>query len=518
MKHLVLSLLVACMAFGVQAQGQVDEAALVFEGKFADNARGGTWKVVVGEMDALEQRALAVLTERMTPYLLRDGRFSTSMVLPVEVLGGQRVQGKRDAIFLGVPGRNKALAHYVKPGEVPNGGYLVKTLHENGHNIAVLAGDGGREVLWAVFDFLDVCIPTLSRHSIPSNAHYAGEFFRLAKVPKYTRSTAPETAVRSVFSWGHVVDDLDETFRAMARARFTRAILWNDKPVINAKEVVERAHAWGIEVYWGFSWGWTLSGTKKEQVDFDALADGIVDEWRRVWRPMGGDGIYFQSFTETNLEKIAGKSIPEAVTKLVNAVAGRMRKETPGLDIVFGLHANSMHGADTMNWLAQIDPSIEILWENCGGFPYGGASWFQCQLDKRLSPDIAFNDQILALRPKTGLAWKSVLNLDWSHVVGPAGPFVLGHAGRKTLERDQSVIAYQHTFYDEDWFVNGKTAWELIRHLRAAKNPPVEFNTVSEYNPPYAYSTHCQAELFWNSTDSWESISQRARLRTRPER
>ncbi|MBP3406127.1 MAG: hypothetical protein J6N18_08510, partial [Kiritimatiellae bacterium] len=80
------------------------------------------------------------------------------------------------------------------------------------------------------------------------------------------------------------------------------------------------------------------------------------------------------------------------------------------------------------------------------------------------------------------------------------------------------VIIPQHYTFDEDWILNGKSAWEFIRQIRAGKNLPREFNAVAEYNPPFAFATHCQAELFWNSDDSWEEIAKRARMRARPER
>ena len=90
--------------------------------------------------------------------------------------------------------------------------------------------------------------------------------------------------------------------------------------------------------------------------------------------------------------------------------------------------------------------------------------------------------------------------------------------GDRILERDRSVIIPQRYTFDKDWILNGKSAWEFIRQIRAGKNLPCEFNAVAEYNPPFAFATHCQAELFWNSDDSWEEIAKRARMRARPER
>ena len=511
---------------------QVNEAAAVFDGVKPSEMRGGTWKVIYSATEGPEGRALETLTERLGPYFLREGHLATAMVLPLEKDGGEPVKGKRDIIVVGVPSANATLRRYLggdpsgatvngrdarSPSadvqeRVPVGGYLIKTLHEKGRNIVLIAGDSPEAVLWATFDFLDVVAPTLESEISSQHGRYAGTFFRAEKIPEYECRRAPQTSVRSIFSWGHVVDDYRTTFREMARARFNRAILWNDQLVVNARDVVECAHSWGVKVYWGFSWGWTLSGKDAEGLDFGKLADDIVAEWRRMWKPMGGDGIYFQSFTETSKREIGGRSIPEAVTELVNAVAARIRAEAPGTDIVFGLHSNSMKRDGAEAAIAKTDPTLEILWENCGGFPF----W---ETDGKVKPpDVAFCDRILALNPSVGLAWKAQLRMDWKNYVPPAGPFMLGCAGERLLARDRAVTVPRYASFDEDWILNGRLAYDFVRHIRAGLHPPKEFNAVAEYNPPYGFATHCQAELFWNSDDSWEEISKRARMRARPER
>ena len=508
---------------------QVNEAAAVFDGVNASEMRGGTWKVVYSSAEGPQGRALETLTERLGPYFLREGYLSTALVLPLEKDGDEPVKGKRDMIVIGVPSENATLKRYLEDGQhgghagrvtLPTGGYLIRTFNENGRNVVLLAGDTPEAVLWATFDFLDVVAPTLegvpvqpSGEKISSqHGRYAGMFFRAEKIPAYECRRQPQTPVRSIFSWGHVVDDYRATFREMARARFNRAILWNDQLVVNARDVVACAHSWGVKVYWGFSWGWTLSGKEGKGLDFGKLADDIVAEWRRKWKPMGGDGIYFQSFTETSNREIGGRSIPEAVTELVNAVAARIRAEAPGIDIVFGLHSNSMKRERAEEAIAKVDPSLEILWENCGGFPFWETD------GKVMPPDEAFCDRILALNPSVGLAWKAQLRMDWKNYVPPAGPFMLGCAGKRLLARDRDVTMPRQASFDEDWILNGKRAHDLVRHIRAGKHQPREFNAVAEYNPPYSFATYCQAELFWNSDDEWEEIAKRARMRARPER
>ena len=515
-KCIKLAFAAVAAAASVQAMAnesdQVNEAAVVFDGVKPSEMRGGTWKVVYSSAEGPQGRALETLTERLGPYFLRERHIATAMVLPLELDGGEPVKGKRDIIVIGMPSENATLRARLGDTAVPEGGYLIRTFHEKGRNFVLIAGDTPAAVLWATFDFLDVVAPELEYKTCSQHGRYAGMFFRADKIPYYECVRKPQTPVRSIFSWGHVIDDSRAKFRAMARARFNRAILWNDQKVVNAKDVVECANSWGVKLYWGFSWGWTLSGSKAENVDFDKLADDIVDEWRRIWKPMGGDGIYFQSFTETGNATIGGRSIPEAVTELVNKVATRIRAEAPGTDIVFGLHSNSMRRPEAAQSIAKIDPEIEILWENCGGFPFWETN------GKVDPPNIEFCDRILALNKLVGLAWKAQLRMDWRNYVRPAGPFMLGCAGEKLLARDRAVTVPRYASFDEDWILNGKSVYDFVRRFRAGKHAPNELNAVAEYNPPYGFATHCQAELFWSTDDSWEDIAKRARMRARPER
>ena len=216
---------------------QVNEAAAVFEGRFPANMRGGTWKVVYSSAEGPEGRALEVLTERLGAYLLREGHLSTTFVLPLEKVGGEPVATKRDMIVVGIPSENAVLKSLLGKTAVPKGGYAIKTFNAKGRNVVLLAGDTPSAVLWAAFDFLDVVAPDLERRLANHAGRYAGTLFRAKTVPAFECVREPETPVRSIFSWGHVVDDCNTLFRSMARARFNRAILWNDQYVVNAREV-----------------------------------------------------------------------------------------------------------------------------------------------------------------------------------------------------------------------------------------------------------------------------------------
>ena len=481
----------------------------VFATKYPKEMRGGTWKVIYSSAEGPEGRALEVLTKRVGTHFLREAHFATPFVLPLEKDGGPRVDTKRDAIVIGVPAQNATLKALLDGKVVPAGGYLIKTLHKEGRNVVVIAGDTPSAVLWGVFDFLDVIVPDLEVRMAGTHGGYVGTFFRGKNIPTFEYATAPETPVRSAWMWGHVINDYNDSFREMARARFNRAIIWNDRQIVNAKQVVECAHSWGIEIYWGFHWGWGIPFNDISKID--ELSDSIVDEWRRIWRPMGGDGIYFQSFTETNAQEMGGRLIADIVTELVNKTAKKIHAESPDTDIIFGLHASSIHKKGATEAIARTDPSLEILWEDCGAFPFH---------DGGLSPKmISYCDKILALTPTVGFCWKAQLRIDWGHFRRPlAGPFMLGCAGEKLTERDRAITLPRHAPLDEYWIKNGKWAYDFVRHVREGKHQPKEFSAVAEYNPPYSFATFCQSELFWSTKDSWEEIARRARARARPER
>ena len=140
---------------------QVNEAAAVFDGVKPSEMRGGTWKVVYSSAEGPHGRVLETLTQRLGPYFLREKCHSTSLVLPLEKVGGPAVKGKRDIIVVGEVSSNQMLAKYVKKEDVPKDGYFIRTLHEKGRNIVAIAGAGPAETLYATFHFLDLIAPGL---------------------------------------------------------------------------------------------------------------------------------------------------------------------------------------------------------------------------------------------------------------------------------------------------------------------------------------------------------------------
>jgi len=462
------------------------------------------WKCVYSSAEGPEGRALAVLTEKVSALTLRNGDLRTSHVFPLERVGGKEV-AKKHRFVLGVPGKNPFVDKYLKPGEVPKGGYVVKSLNDGDAKVVVLAGDSPAAVLWATLDFCRSDIREIAWWGRTAEEH-VGWFvtermlFTVPKLPDYLRVAKPETEIRSQFTWGHVIDDYRRHFRTLAELRFNRVILWNEFPPVNAAEIVKEAHDWGLQVYWGFAWGWTADLCQSaETADLKALADGIVKEWRELWKSCDGDGIYFQTFTEQSNTMIGNRTIASMAVEVVNDAYRRIRAEAPDLDIVFGLHAMSVR--TNLPEIEKADRSMEILWENCGGFPF---------YENTNATDIAFLDRICGDRRPVGLVWKCQVRQDWENWAHQSGPFLLGEAGKETDRRDEKVYGSLYYTFDDDWLARGRIAYDQLRHLRTGANPPKEMNVAAALFAPPSLSTHLIAELFWSTSDPWEKIVERA--------
>lgn len=151
---------------------------------------------------------------------------------------------------------------------------------------------------------------------------YHNELFT-EPLPDYEQAFAPKVPVRNIFTWGHPITDYREYIDNMARLRFNELIVWNDFVPLNAREIVDYAHEYGIRIVFGYAWGWSRTCGATDITRLDALADEIVATYERDYAPLGLDGIYFQSFTEMNEDRIGGRLVAEVVTEFVNDVSAR---------------------------------------------------------------------------------------------------------------------------------------------------------------------------------------------------
>ena len=464
------------------------------------------WKVVCPSVDGELGRAVELLTAEMGPLMLRDSDFYTFRVLPVEIEGGTALRC-RNRFVLGTRNASSLIRSLVKEDEVPRNGYLVRVGHAAGTNLVLIAGDRPVDVLYGVADFIEDGLPFLSDKGDGDGIMYRSQVFDGSPLRSYESRRAPRTLIRSLFTWGHVIDDYQLFFREMARLKLNRIILWNDFAPLNAKQVVDCAHSWGIEVFWGFAWGWDTNCRESGKADLAVLAETILRNWRKNWKDLSGDGIYFQTFTELPDREVAGESVATRAVRLVNSVAGRMFSEKPDMRIVFGLHAMSVR--NDLDAVAMTDQRLQILWEDCGGFPY---HW---GFETSPSADEGFVDEIMRKTHNASFALKCQLLQDWKHWEHQAGPFMLGCAGNAALSHDRRIASALLEPYNARWIVEGGRAYRLIRRVQSDEKAPTELNTVTEYNPPFEFQTTMLAELMWSADEDYAVIRDRVLRRSK---
>ena len=288
---------------------------------------------------------------------LLAGAVSASLRYVLPVLHADAVPreelAKHNVIVIGDHATNAVLAALVKDGRltVPDDpeGYGV-FVGENPYNqetqIIAVAARSDKGIAYGCVDFCNKYCGMLGNRR---GYLYGETFFEKTfnvKMPAWTHSAAPAIKTRALWTWGHVIYDYRQFLDNMLMLRLNELVIWNDRAPVNGREVVEYAHSLGIKVIWGFAWGWDqkcadiMDKFKPESVA--ALKAKVLQTYREEYMPLGGDGIYFQSFTEMSAEAADGKPVAELVTDLVNDIAGEMLAKYPGLHIQFGLHATSV--------------------------------------------------------------------------------------------------------------------------------------------------------------------------------
>ena len=460
------------------------------------------WKIVCGSMEGPEGRAVELLTSELGDTLLREPGIYATHVLPVWT-AAEDPATNGNAIVIGTLADNAVLAKRLKPTDVPAGGYCVKAFSEDGRELVLIAGAGPKEALWGASDYLTDGIAAM----LPDRGNgisFRRDVMKGRRLRDYEVHRAPKTAVRSVFTWAHPIADYREYIRNLARLRFNRVYLWNDYPPRNAAEIVAYAHSWGVEVFWGFAWGWLPDCSQVCAADDAAQVRTIMDAWRGTWRMVPGDGIYFQTFTEVFKREGEKESVAARAVRVVNAAAAKILAEDPKLRLVFGLHAHGV--ADDLDEIAKTDPRLEILWENTGSFPY----WHrQCERGVTEAESAALTEKVISdeVHP-VGIVWKCLLVQDWTCWTHQEGPYLLGVTSRRTRDADVAVHDEPWHLYTEHWLANWGRAVAAARLAQGQKHA-VEMNAAAQLNGPIRLPVALLAELFWDASGDKDEILSR---------
>lgn len=332
------------------------------------------------------------------------------------------------------------------------------------------SASGGSETacMYAAFDFADGWLtPLLGRRA-------ASRALLDMKLPSYHVSSGPAIASRGVWTWGHVIYDYRRFFRAMARLKLNRVTIWNDFPPVNGREAADFAHRLGIDVIWGYSWGWGEEIDVSDPGSLERMRKTVMER-TEAHMDAGGDGIYFQLFTETTDEYKDGLLIASEAVRWVNTISSDLLERWPDLKIEFGLHAISVK--NHLDVISGVDPRVVIYWEDCGGFPW----WYEvADVD---GETLSFTRDICRLRGGRGFGGvlKGQTNLDWTLFEHQTGPCVLGESAEEETEAKKRLRDAWRRDDQSHWARFGGSVLKTVS-LIAKECPEASLETLTEDN------------------------------------
>ncbi len=462
------------------------------------------WQIVYSKYTGCEKKAVELLSGEMGSLICRDAGRYTLYTIPC-VIADTAVVNK-NSVIIGTYDCNPIIKKYIAKVEIPDDGYVIKVM-DNPENpelkLVILTALSPREVFYAAVDFIDDYFVKAAH--VRSNIYYHDELFNF-KLKDYYVASAPAIKNRNIFTWATPICDWRGYIDNAARLKFTEIILWNDYVPLNAKEVVDYAHEYGIHIIWGFAWGWSRNC---KDVDFDNLAEltrQIIKTYEEEYLPTNADGIYFQSFTEMEDEYIGDKLVAEVVTEFVNKTAEKILEKHPGLLLQFGLHATSVN--KRLEYIQKVDSRVDIIWEDCGAFPYSYSP--NMSTKEEFENTVKFTEKMLTLREnaRDGVLYKGHLTLDWEgdHFVHQSGPYVMGMENEKTIKNDRAMERAMWKDFQANWILNGKFAYDMTRCIMNCGNKKTSIGVAGNLANGIWFPAALLSQILWECDKEYDEI------------
>lgn len=462
------------------------------------------WKIIYTDYNGIEKKAIHLLSKEVGAYLIREPNVYMLYVLPCEKEG---CEVSKNAFFIGCYHESRTIRQFVAPDEIPKDGFLVKVVQnpeDPEGRFVILTAYSEQELFYAAVSFLDDYIP---EHAPLCGSNRMPDLIFDFPLPECCYSEVPDHKTRSIFTWGHSINNYRAYIDDMARSKFNELILWNDFIPLNIHDIIDYAHSYGIKVVLGYSWGWNEMRKKTAQITEESIAqmkELAIREYREHYDSIPCDGIYFQSITERSEETICGKLIAPIVVGMVNDIAAELWKIKSELRLIFGLHATSVR--NRLDEIACVDPRIEILWEDCGEFPYGYSSFVEDEEKYRETLD--FTKEILALRGGVGvgLVFKGVMMLDWSKFVYQRGAYIMGENSEEIAAHDRCIRAKAWREYSADWMQNGDRVSQMLKFIKAHKSGEVNMCLAGTFDGGIYLPVALCAQMYRNCDEDYQEI------------
>lgn len=384
---------------------------------------------------------------------------------PALALARQMLEDCLKAYEVPAEGENEAcrIVCAVTPDpSLPPEGYRMRIHTAGPAQVVEITAATDVSVLYGVSDFVNLLVPEAEQTHTWMKPYYFRNPFQEG-FEDIDGVYAPKVRRRGLWTWGYVIYDYRRYLANMARLKLNELVIWNDFAPLNAAEVVACAHQLGIRVIWGYAWGWdtSINVCLSDEALLSRLANEVVERFEHEYAALPGDGIYFQSFTETTEQELDGRAIADVVVPWVNGICARILEKRPELELQFGLHATSV--VQKLDRIAQIDPRVRIVWEDCGAFPYT----YLAEDVAHVKEAEALTRQIAHLREHgaTGIVTKGMICLDWTNFVHRRCPERIGECSAEQITARLPMARRVMRLAQSYWLQNGSHLQSVVRLL-----------------------------------------------------
>ncbi len=474
-----------------------------------------SWKIIYHSFQGMQKRAVELVNEEAGRFLIRTEGVHTFYVLPCEQEGAEI---PCNAFIIGRYDESPLVRSLVDEKEIPVGGYLYKVMQKPDDcnmRYVVLTGFDDVSVYYAACAYFDEYVyenaPVHGGLSFPEGIYESitpeYEVNQEKRMPSLSRGGKPTAKYRSVFTWGHTINDYRKYIKNLSRLKVNQIILWNEFVPVNMKEIVEYAHSFGIEVLNGFSWGW--SAVQKDMANFQldtllALKKNVIERYEKEYAPLGADGIYFQSFTEMTNSEINGVPVAKIVTDFVNDTVEELYRRYPDLQIQFGLHATSVR--NHLEEIACVDKRVAIIWEDGGSFPFAYIPEIKSEED--FDATLAFMKKLIHLRSDApvGMMLKGFMTIDWERFAHQSGPFILGENHQSISKFDEDLTSERWRSFSAGWLKYGAYARKFIEIAKAEGGERVIFSFAEKFTDDVYFPEALCTEMFFDSSREFSTL------------
>ena len=180
------------------------------------------WKIIYTKYDGITKKAIHLLSKEAGKFLIREPEVYQLYVLPCEKEGAIV---SKNAFFVGCYNESTVIKQYVAPSEIPENGFLVKVIpnpEDAEGRFVILTAYSEQELFYATVSFLDDYIP---KYAPSHGANRMPDLIFDSPLAECSYAESPDNKTRSIFTWGHSINDYRSYIDNMARLKFNELIL-----------------------------------------------------------------------------------------------------------------------------------------------------------------------------------------------------------------------------------------------------------------------------------------------------